>query len=77
MFAIAKIQYKTGIKNIQAKVTLITKVADNLLFNLFSKYNVTEFVATAKSRATNIAFKNGLNNSIIKNIVTAAIKIKK
>jgi len=76
-FAKEKIQYITGIKNIAAS-TMVINVADmTLLFNLVSKYKLKEFVATARSRATNIAFKNGLKSSTIKKTVTVAIKIKK
>jgi len=73
----AKIQYITGMKNIDASVIVITTEDIALLFNLFSKYVVKELVATVKSSATNIGFKNGLKSSTIKNIVIAAIKIKK
>jgi len=68
-----KIQYKIGIKNSAASAIVINDVAAILLLDFFSKKSVKELVATVNNIDTRIAFKNGLNNSTIKNIITIAI----
>ena len=70
-------QYRIGIKNNDVNPIVIIDVAIILLFSLFSRYRVTELVATANKTDTQIDFKNGLNNSTIKNIITIAIATKK
>jgi hypothetical protein len=76
-FAKEKIQYKTGIKNSDVNPIVINDVANILLLNLFSRYTVTELVATANKIETKIDFKNGLKSSTIKKIITIAIATKK
>ena len=70
-------QYNIGIKKSEVKAIVIIDVAKNLLFSLFSKYAVTELVATANNSDTQIAFIKGLKSSIIKKIITTAIAIRK
>jgi uncharacterized protein (UPF0128 family) len=72
-----KIQYKIGIKNSAASAIVIKDVAAILLLDFFSKNSVKELVATVNNIDTKIAFKNGLNNSTIKKIITIAIAIIK
>ena len=64
-------------KNKEVRDTVIIDVAIILLFNFFCKYCVNVFVAIANNIDTHIAFRNGLKSSIIKNIITIAIAIKK
>ncbi len=64
-------------KNIQAKSIVKTEDASILFFSFLCINTIKEFVDTASKSATNIDFKKGLNNCIIKNKVIAAIKIIK